>query len=65
MVQTVKNPPGIQETWVQSLGWEDLLEKGMSTHSSIIACRIPRTEEPGGLQSMGCKESDMTKRLTL
>ena len=65
LTQIGKNVRAMQETWVPSLGWEDLLEKGMSTHSSIIACRIPRTEEPGGLQSMGCKESDMTKRLTL
>ena len=48
----VKNPPAIQETWVLSLGQEDSLEKGMVTHSSILAWRIPRTEEPGGLQSM-------------
>ena len=41
------------ETWVQSLGWEDLLEKGMATYSSILAWRIPWREEPGGLQSMG------------
>ena len=41
------------ETQVRSLGWEDFLEKGMATHSSILAWRIPRTEEPGGLQSMG------------
>ena len=49
----VKNPPSIQETWVWSLGWEDPLEEGMATHSSIFAWRIPWTEEPGGLQSMG------------
>ena len=49
----VKNPPAMQETWVQSLGREDPLEKGMATHSSILAWRIPRTEEPGRLQSMG------------
>ena len=49
----VKNPPAMQETSVRSLGWEDPLEKGMATHSSILACRIPRTEEPGRLQSMG------------
>ena len=61
MAQTVKNPPAMQETWVQSLGWEDPLEKGMAPHSSILAWRIPRTEEPGRLQSMGCKESDMTE----
>ena len=49
VAQTVKNPLAIQETWVQSLGQEDPLEKGMATHSSILAWRIPRTEEPGGL----------------
>ena len=50
---TVKSPPAMQETWVLSLGQEDPLEKGMATHSSILAGRIPWTEEPGGLQSMG------------
>ena len=49
----VENPPAKRETWVQSLGWEDPLEEGMATHFSILAWRIPRTEEPGGLQSMG------------
>ena len=49
----LKNLSTIQETWVQSLGWEDLLENSMATHSSILAWRIPWTEEPGGLQSMG------------
>ena len=49
----VKNPPAMQETWVQSLGQEDPLEKEMATHSSILAWRIPWTEELGGLQSMG------------
>ena len=53
MVQTVNNLPAMQETWVQSLGREDPLEKGMATHSSILAWRIPWTKEPGGLQSMG------------
>ena len=53
LAQMVKNPPTIQETRVRSLGWEDPLEKGMATHSSILAWRIPWTEEPGGLQSMG------------
>ena len=53
VVQTVKNPPAVWETWVQSLGWDDPLKKGTSTHSSILAWRIPWTEEPGGLQSMG------------
>ena len=49
----VKNLSAIQETQVQSLGWEDPLEKGMVTHCSILACRTPWTEEPGGLLSMG------------
>ena len=53
VVQKVKNLSTRQETPVRSLGWEDPLEKGMVTHSSILAWRIPRTEEPGGLQSMG------------
>ena len=53
MAQTVKNLPAMQEASVQSPGWEDPLEEGMATHSSILAWRIPRTEEPGGLQSMG------------
>ena len=53
MAQTVKNLPVMQETRVRSLGWEDPLEEGMATHSSILARRIPWTEEPGGLQSMG------------
>ena len=53
MAQTVKNLTAMQETQVQSLGWEDPLEKGMATHSSILAWRIPRTEEPGGLQFVG------------
>ena len=53
MAQMVKNLPAMQETQVQSLGQEDPLEKGMATRSSILAWRIPRTEEPGGLQSMG------------
>ena len=52
VAQIVKNPPTIQETWVRSLGWEDPLEEGMATHSSIFAWRIPRTEEPSGLQSL-------------
>ena len=51
--QTVKNLPSMQETWVRSLGQEDPLEKEMATHSSILAWRIPWTEEPGELQSMG------------
>ena len=53
----------MQETWVRSLGREDPLKKEMATHSSILAWRIPWMEEPGGLQSMGSKESDTTERL--
>ena len=53
MVWTVKNLPAMQETWVRSLGQEDPLEKGMATYSSILAWRIPWTEEPDGLQSVG------------
>ena len=49
----VKNLPAMWETWVQSLGWEDPLEEGMSTHFSILAWRIPWMEDSGGLQSMG------------
>jgi len=49
----VKNLPAMWETWVQSLGWEDPLEKGIATHSSILSWRIPGTEEPRKLQSMG------------
>ena len=53
MAQLVKNPPAMQEAWIWSLGWEDLLEKEMATHSHILALEIPWTEEPGVLQSMG------------
>ena len=53
VAQLVKNLPAVQETQVQSLGWEDPLEKEMANHSSILAWKIPWTEEPGGLQSMG------------
>ena len=49
MAPMVKNLPAVWETWVQSLSWEDLLQKGIATHSSILAWRIPQTEEPGGL----------------
>ena len=64
MAQTVKNLPAIQETQVQSLGWGDTLEKGMATHSSTLAWKIPWTEEPGRLQSMGSqKESNTTEQL--
>ena len=54
VAQMIKKLPAMQETWVQSLGWEDPLEEGMATHSSVLAWRIP-TEEPGGLQSIGSK----------
>ena len=53
VAQMVKNLPAMRQTWVQSLGWEDPLEKGKANHSSILAWRIPWTEEPGRLQSMG------------
>ena len=53
VAQMVKNLPAMQETWVRSLGWEGTLGESMATHSSILAWRIPGTEEPGGLQSMG------------
>ena len=55
--QMVKNLPAMQETWVRSLSQEDPLEKGMTTHSSILAWRIPQTREPGGLQSMGLQRA--------
>ena len=63
MAQRLKRLPGMWETWLRSLGGEDPLEKEMATHSSILAWRIPWTEEPGGLQSTGCKESDTTEQL--
>ena len=53
MVQIVKNSPAVQETWVQSLGWEDSLEKGMASHSSVLTWEIPWTEKSGRLQSIG------------
>ena len=53
VAQRLKGLPAMRETWVRSLGWEDPLEKEMATHSTILAWRIPWTEEPGGLQSMG------------
>ena len=64
MAQTLKNLTALQETPVQSLGQEDPLEKEMATHSSILAWRSPWTEDPDGLQSLGCKELDMTERLS-
>ena len=60
IAQLVKNLPEMQETWVRLLGQEDPLGKEMATHSSILAWRIPWSEEPGGLQFMGLQVSDMT-----
>ena len=57
----VKHLPAMQETWVQSLGWEDSLEKDIATHSSILAWRIPWAEEPGGLQSTGSRRVRQTE----
>ena len=65
MAQRLKCLPEMWETLVRSLSQEDPLKKEMATHSGILAWRIPRVEEPGGLQSMGCKESDTTERLHL
>ena len=61
VAQTVKNPPAMRETWVGSLSWEDPLEEGMATHSRILAWKVPWTEEPGELQSMGLQ---MTEQLS-
>ena len=67
MAQTVKNPQAMQEARIRSPGWEDPLEKGMTTHSSIFAWRIPWTEEPDRLQPVGLKRvrHDMTEQLLL
>ena len=65
MAQTVENLLAMPETWVQSLGWEDLLEKGVATDSNVLIRRIPWTEEPGGATVHGFEELDTTKRLTL
>ena len=65
MAQTIKDLPVMQETWAESLGWEDPLEEETATHASILAWKIPKTEEPGRLQPRGCKESDMTERPTV
>ena len=61
VAQMVKNPPAMQETWVWPLGWEDPLEEGMATHSSILAWRIPWTEEPGGPQSLESQRAGHTQ----
>ena len=60
----VKNLPAMQETWVGSLGWEDALKEGMATHSSILAWKIPWTEEPGRLESIGVAKSQTQLSLT-
>ena len=60
VTQMVNNPPAMWETWVQSLGWEDPLEEGMATHSSILAWRIPWTEEPGGLHRVAKSQTQLT-----
>ena len=65
VAQMVKSLPAIQETRIQSLGWEESLEKEMATHSYILAWEIPWTQEPGGWQSMGLQRVNMTKWLTL
>ena len=64
VAQMVKNLPAMLEIQVQSLGWEDPLEKGMAIHSSKLAWRIPWTEKPGSYSPWGRKELDMTERLT-
>ena len=65
MAQTVKNPPAMQETWVQSLDWEDALEEDMATYSSILAWRIPVNREAWWATVYGItEESDMTERLS-
>ena len=61
VAQMVKNLPMMLKTWVQSLGRENPLEKAVATHSSILAWRIPWTEEPGGYSPQGCKELDTTE----
>ena len=63
VAQTVKNLPVMRETQVRSLGWEDPLEQGIATHSSILAWRIPWTEESGCYSPWGCKELDTTEQL--
>ena len=65
VAQMVKDPPAIWETWVWSLGWEDLLEKGTVTHSSTLACGVPWIESLTGYSLWGHRESDMTRRLSL
>ena len=61
VAQMRRNLRAMQESWIQPLGWEDPLEKGMATHSNVLVWRIPWTEEPGRLQFVGCKELDTTE----
>ena len=63
MAQKVKSLPAMQETWVRSVDWEDPLEKGMATHSSILAWRTPWAEKPVGLNPWGCRKLDKSDRL--
>ena len=65
VAQSVKNLPAVQETWVRSLGWEDLLEKEMATHSSILAWKIHGQRSLVGCSPWGCKESGTNRGLTL
>ena len=65
VAQTVKNPPAMQDTWVQSPDWEDPQEKGMATHSSVLACRIPWPEDLAGCRPWGHKESEVTEGAVL
>ena len=64
MAQTVKSQPALRETRIQSLGQKDALEKAMATHSSVLGCRIPWTEEPGGLQSTGLQRATERQQTT-
>ena len=61
VAQMRRNLRAVQESWIQPLGWEVPLEKGMATHSNVLVWRIPWTEEPGRLQFVGCKELDTTE----
>ena len=61
VAQMRRNLRAVQESWIQPLGWEDPLEKGMATHSNVLVWRIPWTEEPDRLQFIGCKELDTTE----
>ena len=63
VAQMVENPPAMQQTQVRSLGWKDPLEKGIATHSSVLALEIPQTEEPVGYSPCGHKESETTEHL--